>query len=101
MNPAPFVVTITQLRQNAARLIEDAAKAEADVYVTQCGYATAVLLSRKRYDMLLNEVAQARRESLRLRRAWDRADRAPLNDAETTAFLRAHGVDPDTYVFDE
>ncbi len=53
MRPVPVVITITDLRRNATRIIEAAARSRSPVYVTQYGYAMAVLLPRERYDELL------------------------------------------------
>lgn len=50
---SPIVVTITQLRRDASSLVRQAEKSNRPLFVTQCSYVTAVLLSRLAYDRLL------------------------------------------------
>lgn len=49
MGEAPVVVTVTDLRRDAARLIAQMERSHAPLFVTQRGYVTAVVLSREEY----------------------------------------------------
>ncbi len=53
MEPTPHIVTITELRRDAARMFDSAAVDGSPVFVTQKGRLTAVVLSRSRYDELI------------------------------------------------
>ena len=52
MSRAPIVVTVSDLRRDTARLIEQANKSHDPLFVTQRGYVTAVLLSRGEFDTM-------------------------------------------------
>ncbi len=52
MSRAPIIVTISDLRRDTARLIEQASRSREPLFITQRGYATAVLLSRGEYDTM-------------------------------------------------
>ena len=52
MSRAPIIVTISDLRRDTARLIERAGRSREPLFITQRGYATAVLLSRGEYDTM-------------------------------------------------
>ena len=98
----PFIVTITDLRRKASRIVDDAVKSATTVYVTQHGHAMVVLVSRQRYDDLLNEVAEARKATKRSHVDQPFAEcRQLLNDPETSEYLHVHGFDPEQYIFDE
>ena len=45
----PEVIPITDFRRDAARIIASHIAAERPVYITQCGFVTAVVLSPERY----------------------------------------------------
>jgi PHD/YefM family antitoxin component YafN of YafNO toxin-antitoxin module len=60
----PDVIPITDFRRGAARIIASQVAGERPVYITQCGYVTAVVLSPERYRDLIShtvEDAKARR----------------------------------------
>jgi prevent-host-death family protein len=52
MGRAPVIVTVSDLRRDTARLIERICRSGEPLFVTQRGYATAVLLSRDEYDTM-------------------------------------------------
>jgi prevent-host-death family protein len=52
MSGAPVVVTVSELRRNAAHLIVQVERSHDPVFVTQRGWVTAVLLSREEYGTL-------------------------------------------------
>jgi len=54
MDAAPVIITVTELRRSAARIIGGAVESGDPVFVTQNGHVTAVLLSRERYERLLH-----------------------------------------------
>ena len=49
---APLIIPVSELRRDAARLIRRMERSHLPVFVTQRGYATAVLLSREDYDTM-------------------------------------------------
>jgi prevent-host-death family protein len=49
---APVIVTVSDLRRDTARLIERICRSGEPLFVTQRGYATAVLLSRGEFDTM-------------------------------------------------
>jgi prevent-host-death family protein len=52
MSRAPVIVTVSDLRRDTARLIERVCRSGEPLFVTQRGYATAVLLSREEFDTM-------------------------------------------------
>jgi prevent-host-death family protein len=72
---APDIITITDLRRDAAGIIGGAVAGGAPVFVTQCGRVTAVLLSRDRYERLLQRTALVEPETA------GGADPVPVADA--------------------
>ena len=53
MDTPPEIIPITDFRRDAARVIGASVTAETPVFITQCGYVTAVVLSPERYKDLL------------------------------------------------
>lgn len=52
MTRPPVIVTISDLRRDTARLIERVSRSGEPLFITQRGYATAVLLSRGEFDTM-------------------------------------------------
>ena len=75
MERAPDIITITDFRRDAAGIIGGAVAGGAPVFVTQCGRVTAVLLSRDRYERLLQRSALVEPETA------GGADHVPAADA--------------------
>ena len=69
-------MTITEFRRDAAGIIGDAVASGAPVFVTQHGRVTAVLLSRERYECLLQRAAFVEPETA------GGGDPLPATDAE-------------------
>jgi prevent-host-death family protein len=61
MAKIPAIVPVSDLRQNAARVLKDVKKSNRPVFVTQRGRATAVLMSLDAYER-----SEAERELLLL-----------------------------------
>lgn len=55
MAKVPKIVPITDLRQDAAAVMNDVRKTEEPCFITQRGRATAVLLSLEEYERLQKE----------------------------------------------
>ncbi|HET6475369.1 MAG TPA: hypothetical protein VFH93_04735 [Thermoleophilia bacterium] len=53
MDTSPDVFPITAFRRDAARILAGPVASGTPAYITQCGYVTAVVLSRERYRELL------------------------------------------------
>ena len=113
MEAAPIIITVTELRRSAARIIDDAIKSDTPVFVTQNGHATAVLLSRRLYDRLLHgavlepDAEGAARSASEPAQASSRPDRRSrrsplvetlfgLCDPETASFLADEGFEAET-----
>jgi prevent-host-death family protein len=80
---APIIVTISDLRRDAARMVEKASRSREPLFITQRGYATAVLLSRDEYDIMCVLRDRGLR-SINPRAVIDERRREP-RDVETTA----------------
>jgi prevent-host-death family protein len=57
MDEAPKIVPVTDVRRDAARLIEEVNRSTRPVFISQRGYLTAVLLSCDRYESLRREAS--------------------------------------------
>jgi prevent-host-death family protein len=55
MAPVPDIIPITELRQDASRVIKRAADTQRPVFVTQRGRAAAVVVSAKAYERTQHE----------------------------------------------
>ncbi len=123
MKKTPDIVPVTDFRRHAARLIRDTVASDIPVFITQCGYVTAVVISRERYSELLHrsdlleeamrvgdgqdaaeldratvERAAAEREKVERRRRGDLAmTRFGLTDIETAEFLESEGMGLDAF----
>jgi prevent-host-death family protein len=61
MGKTPAIVPVSDLRQNAARVLKNAKNSNQPLFITQRGRATAVLMSLDAYER-----SEAEREILRL-----------------------------------
>jgi hypothetical protein len=59
METPPEIIPITDFRRDAARIIGGSVTSETPVFITQCGYVTAVVLSPVRYRDLLRQAESA------------------------------------------
>ena len=59
MNALPDIVTITDLRADAAGVIKRTADSQAPVVITQHGRAAAVVVSAKAYERTQHELGDA------------------------------------------
>lgn len=122
MESAPVIITITDLRRDASRIIGGAVASGSPVFVTQHGHVAAVVLPRARYDSLMHRAAlhetavETGGAPPSSHGAATRPDRAPLAarpdfegtefelvetrfgpaDPETADFLAAEGFGPGT-----
>jgi hypothetical protein len=99
MEMQPEVIPITDFRRAAARIIDGPISAGTPVFITQCGYVTAVALSPERYRDILRDLEDARRAAARapsetppLRDRWVDDDFG-LIDAEAAETMEADGWD--------
>lgn len=77
------LISVTEVRRNTARLIEQVTSSPGPLFVTQYGYITAVLLSPREYDAL--RAAERRNHDRRImvlqHGSWER-ETAHLRDEE-------------------
>ncbi len=55
MRKVPSIIPVSDLRQGSARVLNEARKTKAPIFITQRGRATAVLLSLEAYEQSASE----------------------------------------------
>jgi PHD/YefM family antitoxin component YafN of YafNO toxin-antitoxin module len=101
MDTPPEIVPITDFRKNAARIIHSSVSMETPVYITQCGYVTAVVLAPHQYRDLVRRAESANEAIGRLGRP-QREDRDGLIetrygvlDGDAADYFEAEGYEFD------